>query len=119
MRDDGANLVGPTWSNEIWFSCHFGPALYMYDALTRFPDLLADGRPHLVKAGSAVRNIVYRDKKIQYTGVTPGQDVLLIPSKPLKIIVSGQEVEASAWDYQPALTTLSVKRPPGDVEIRW
>lgn len=37
MRDDGANLVGPTWGNEIWFSCHFGPALYMYDTLSRFP----------------------------------------------------------------------------------
>jgi hypothetical protein len=35
MRDDGANLVGPSWGNEIWFSCHFGPALYMYDTLTR------------------------------------------------------------------------------------
>ena len=40
MRDDGANLVGPTWGNEIWFSCHFGPALYMHDTLSRFPELL-------------------------------------------------------------------------------
>ena len=43
MRDDGANLVGPTWGDEIWFSCHFGPALYMYDTLARYPELLADG----------------------------------------------------------------------------
>ena len=40
MRDDGANLVGPTWSNEIWFSCHLGPALYMYDTLTRYKETL-------------------------------------------------------------------------------
>lgn len=40
MRDDGANLVGPTWGDEIWFSCHFGTALYVQDALSRFPALL-------------------------------------------------------------------------------
>jgi hypothetical protein len=40
MRDDGANRVGPTWGDEIWFSCHFGPALYLYDTLARYPDLL-------------------------------------------------------------------------------
>ena len=40
MRDDGSNLVGPTWGDEIWFSCHFGPALYLHDALSRFPGLL-------------------------------------------------------------------------------
>jgi hypothetical protein len=72
-----------------------------------------------VKAGSAVRNVVYGDKKLTYTGVAAGQDVLLLPSKPLKIAVSGQDMAASNWDYQPALTTLSVKRPLGDVEIRW
>ena len=33
MRDDGANLVGPTWGDEIWFSCHFGTALYLYETL--------------------------------------------------------------------------------------
>ena len=51
MRDDGANLVGPTWGDEIWFSCHFGPALYMYDTLSRFPELLADDRPRPAQSG--------------------------------------------------------------------
>jgi hypothetical protein len=37
MRDDEANRVGPTWGDEIWFSCHFGPALYLYDVRSRFP----------------------------------------------------------------------------------
>lgn len=41
LREDGANRVGPTWPNEIWFSCHFGPLLYMYDTLTRYKELLA------------------------------------------------------------------------------
>jgi len=40
MRDDGANRVGPTWGDEIWFSCHFGPALYLYDVVSRYPALL-------------------------------------------------------------------------------
>jgi hypothetical protein len=51
MRDDGANLVGPNWGDEIWFSCHFGPALYMYDTLSRFPELLADERPSPAQSG--------------------------------------------------------------------
>ena len=98
MREDGANLVGPTWGNEIWFSCHFGPALYMYDTLSSFPELLADGRPHLVKAGSAVRNVVYGDKKLTYTGAAPGQDVLLIGSRPLKVVVSSRfSRETERW----------------------
>jgi len=42
MRDDGANLVGPTWGDEIWFSCHFGSALYLYDTLRHFPELLPE-----------------------------------------------------------------------------
>ena len=45
MRDDGANRVGPSWSPEIWFSCHFGPALYLYETLNRFPGLLQNDRP--------------------------------------------------------------------------
>ena len=40
MRNDNANLVGPDWGDEIWFSCHFGPALYLSDTLSRFPELL-------------------------------------------------------------------------------
>ena len=119
MRDDGANPVGPTWGSEIWFSCHFGPALYMYDALTRFPELLADGRPHLVQAGSAVRNVDYGDNAVKYTAARRGPDVLLIPSKPLYVKVSGQEVKAAAWDYQPASTILVLNRPAGAVEIGW
>jgi hypothetical protein len=51
MRDDGANLVGPTWGDEIWFSCHFGPALYMYDTLSRFPEFLGDERPRPAQSG--------------------------------------------------------------------
>ncbi|MCY3018350.1 MAG: hypothetical protein NTW87_04870 [Planctomycetota bacterium] len=119
MREDGANRVGPTWGNEIWFSCHFGPALYMYDTLSRFPELLADTRPHLVKAGSAVRNVVNGDKKLMYTGAAAGQDVLLIGSRPLKVVVSGQELEASEWEYYPESTVLHIRRPLGDVEITW
>ena len=38
MRDDNAILVGPTWPNGIWFSCHLGAVLYMYDALSRYPE---------------------------------------------------------------------------------
>jgi len=44
LRADGANRVGPTWGDEIWFSCHFGPALYLYDALSHYPELLAGDR---------------------------------------------------------------------------
>lgn len=40
MRDDNANLVGPAWGEEIWFSCHFGPALYLQETLSRYPELL-------------------------------------------------------------------------------
>ncbi len=40
MRDDNANLVGPDWGDEIWFSCHFGPALYLQETLSRYPELL-------------------------------------------------------------------------------
>ena len=40
MRQDGANLVGPAWGDEIWFSCHFGTALYLHDTLSHFPELL-------------------------------------------------------------------------------
>ncbi len=119
MREDGANLVGPNWGNEIWFSCHFGPALYMYDTLSRFPELLADGGGHLVKAGSDVRNVVYGERKLTYTGVAPAQDVMLVPSRPLKVVVSGQELAAAAWQYHPASTVLIIKRPQGDVEIAW
>jgi hypothetical protein len=119
MRDDKANLVGPTWKNEIWFSCHFGAALYMHETLTRFPELLADGRPHLIQAGSAVLDVVYGDKKLTYSGVTAGRDVLLLPSKPLKVIVAGQALAASNWEYQPGSSILSVKRPSGHVEITW
>lgn len=42
LRADNANLVGPTWSNEIWFSCHLGPVLYVYDVLSRYPGLIDD-----------------------------------------------------------------------------
>ena len=51
MGDDGANLVGPNWGNEIWFSCHLGPALYMYDTLSRFPEFLGDERPRPAQSG--------------------------------------------------------------------
>lgn len=119
MRDDGANRVGPGWSDEIWFSGHFSPALFMYDTLRRFPELLADNRPHLVKPGSAVRSIAYRDRGLTYIGVSPGQDILLLPSRPVKVLVSGQEAKASAWEYQAASTTITLNRQAGTVEIRW
>lgn len=36
MRPDNAIVVGPVWKNEIWFSCHLGAVLYMYDTLNRY-----------------------------------------------------------------------------------
>jgi hypothetical protein len=41
MRADHAILVGPTWKNEIWFSCHLGAVLYAYETLIRYPELLS------------------------------------------------------------------------------
>ena len=38
MRPGNAIVVGPTWKDEIWFSCHLGTVLYMYDTLGRYPD---------------------------------------------------------------------------------
>ena len=38
MRPGSAIVVGPTWKDEIWFSCHLGAALYLYDTLGRYPD---------------------------------------------------------------------------------
>jgi len=35
MRNDGANLTGPTWGDQIWFSGHFCPAVWIPYVLSR------------------------------------------------------------------------------------
>lgn len=119
MRDDGSSRVGPNWSDETWFSCHFGPSLLMFDTLSRFPESLADGKPHLVKAGSAVRDITYRTGSLTYKGGAPAEDVLLLPSRPVKVLLSGKQMKDSAWAYDAASKTLRVDRPAGAMEIAW
>lgn len=128
MREDGISLTGPggnkdrdkdKWRTEIWFSCHFAPALYMYETLNRFPDLLADKKPHLVRAGSAIREIAYRDNRLTYTGISAGKDILLLPSKPVAITVDKQPANVSQWEYQPAPGILTLNRKAGHIEIIW
>ena len=38
MRPDNAIIVGPTWKDEIWFSCHLGAVLYMQEVMNRYPE---------------------------------------------------------------------------------
>lgn len=120
MREDGANIVGPEWMNpgEIWFACHFNES-YMFDALSRFPNLLDDGKPHLVRAGSAVRDIVYRPHALAYKTLAPAEDVLLLPAKPIRVAVSEENLNPSAWSYDASAKTITLTRPAGTVDIAW
>lgn len=120
MREDGANIVGPGWMNpgEIWFACHFNMS-FAFDALSHFPAMRDDNKPHLIKAGSAVQDVAFKAATATYKGMAPGSDVLLLPAKPVKVTVAGQELNEQAWKYDTEAKTITLDRPAGAVEITW
>ncbi len=71
MRDDNANLVGPDWGDEIWFSCHFGPALYLQETLSRYPELLLPPSPISPPSGSATGSVSGLHRESNFLGHGP------------------------------------------------
>jgi len=120
MREDSVNMVGPNWmhGDQVWFSCHLGTALLVYEALCRFPEKLSDGKPHLVAAGGAVRDVQYAAGSLRYTALAAGRDTLLLPAKP-RVQVAGTLLDDSKCVYDAATTVCRVDRPAGSVEIGW
>jgi hypothetical protein len=123
LQPDNRIPVGRDWKEkELWYSCHFGPVLFLMELLGHFPECAPDGESHLLHASGAVQAIYYEPNRIVYSTDTPSQDVLRLAFIPSEIVVNGKLLPAGdgtrrGWKLDPRTRVLRLVHEAGRVVI--
>ena len=123
LQPDNRIPVGRDWKEkELWYSCHFGPVLFVMELLGHFPECAPDGESHLLQASGAVQAIHYEPSKIVYSVGAPSRDVLRLAFIPSEIVVNGKLLPAgdgtrTGWKLDPRTRVLRLVHEGGSVVI--
>ena len=123
LQPDNRIPVGRDWKEkELWYSCHFGPVLFLMELLGHFPECAPDGESHLLHASGAVQAIHYEPSKIVYSVDAPSRDVLRLAFIPSEIVVNGKLLPAgdgtrTGWKLDPRTRVLRLVHEAGRVVI--
>jgi hypothetical protein len=107
-HENGVVAVGPNWPGS-WFSDGYGDYIrHFMEGLAAVPEWAPAGEDHLLRCGSAVREIRYRPGRVSFVTFDPeAETVLRLSFRPRAVTVDGlpllrrQDLKAPGWTWKP------------------
>lgn len=99
VKSNGQNCYP---QDGVWLTDGYGDyARHYLRAMGANPKLAPDNSNHLLRSSSAVGNITYSDKSIEYTTFdAESSQVFRLVSKPKSISVNGKKLKAKHWNWE-------------------
>ncbi len=109
VDDDGKSRYPDPRTYEIWWTDGYGDFVRHYlRSMAAFPELAPAGQAHLLSSTSAVRDIKYGARRIDYTLFdSDATAILRLASKPASVDVDGKTLPAggspddAGWSWKP------------------